>query len=260
MRVHVPAVVVLAVLLAAPTSAIIIRHDRADALYVQLAESLAGLCHLNLQVGSGPPDGEGVLIDPCWVLTAAHVAVEIRPGHGLTVVGHGITADVAADEVFVHPEREQGPHDIALVRLERPVTELDPVPIYRRQDEAGMPILIGGRGDFGTGETGPTTNDGQLRAATNRVDEAMGQFLVFRFDGPDRATELEGISGPGDSGGPAFFIDGDEKSVVGISSGQDTEETGGREGVYGVVEYYARVSFYLDWIDGVLGGEAPQGR
>ena len=39
-----------------------------------------------------------------------------------------------------------------------------------------------------------------------------------------------------------------------MSSGQDTRATEGREGLYGVTEFYTRVSSYLDWIDDTTGG------
>ena len=108
----------------------------------------------------------------------------------------------------------------------------------------------------GTGLTGPEGNDGRFRAATNRVDEATDAYLVWEFEDPrkrpEKTTRLEGISGPGDSSGPAFIqVDG-EYLIAGISSGQSTSATGGREGLYGVTEYYTRVSAYLEWIDTAL--------
>jgi hypothetical protein len=49
--------------------------------------------------------------------------------------------------------------------------------------------------------------DRRLRAATNRVEKADGPFLQLRFDAPEdpNVTDLEGISRPGDSGGPAYI-------------------------------------------------------
>lgn len=257
MKVSLLVVVVLALILPSHSVAIVIRHDRDDVRYVELGQQLAGICHMNLQEKDAPPDGEAVLIDPSWILTAAHVAVGVERGHVLTVVGHDATLDVEAERVILHPEWSEGPHDIALIRLKRPVEHIDPVPLYRGRDETGQIITVGGLGDFGTGTTGPTTNDGKLRAATNRIDEVSENWLKFRFDEPGRATDLEGISGPGDSGGPAFMMEGDTRFVVGISSGQSTRETGGREGFYGVHEYYTRVSSYIDWIDNVIRGEHP---
>jgi len=65
------------------------------------------------------------------------------------------------------------------------------------------------------------------------------------------AMPLEGISGPGDSGGPTLI----DLCVAGVSSAQrvvidvddEGRETGG-PGRYGVIEVYTRVSSYLPWI------------
>jgi len=62
----------------------------------------------------------------------------------------------------------------------------------------------------------------------------------------ENTTELEGVSGPGDSGGPAFIDLDDVRYIVGVSSNQ---QDNGKEGVYGVTEYYARISFYKKWIE-----------
>lgn len=247
------AALALGVVAAGSAQAVIIRHDRDDARYVELAKGLSGICHLNLRHKDAAPDGEGVLVAPDWVLTAAHVAEEIRPGHVLSVIGDGVREYVEADTAFIHPDWDGGAHDIALVRLRTPVETVAPVPLYRGRDEAGRVLLIGGAGDFGTGKTGPKKNDGRLRAATNRIDEASDNWLEFRFDPPDEATDLEGVSGPGDSGGPGFLeVDG-VRYVAGVSSGQSTRDTGGHEGLYGVREFYTRVSSHLDWLDGLLG-------
>ena len=109
------------------------------------------------------------------------------------------------------------------------------------------PVTFAGRGHSGDGLTGPDVRDGRLRAATNRIEAVRQNWLTFLFDAPPTGTDLEGISGPGDSGGPAFMMVGGTTYLVGISSGQDSRATG-KEGVYGVTEYYVRVSSYADWI------------
>lgn len=65
----------------------------------------------------------------------------------------------------------------------------------------------------------------------------------------DARRFLELGCGPGDSSGPAFIRKGNDYFIAGISSGQSTSATGGREGVYGVTEYYTRVSTYIGWIE-----------
>lgn len=243
-----------AALTAQPSAAIIVRHDRPDADYIELGASYTTvIVHMNTHEPGGPPDGFGTLISPLWVATAAHIAEIIKPGHRLTVA----SSEAEAEEILLHPDWDGGAHDIALVRLTQPATEGRPVSLYRGRDEVGQLIVVAGSGDTGTGISGPTGNDGKLRAARNLIDEASERWLKFRFDPPDSALEMEGISGPGDSGGPALLRSEDALYLVGVGSGQSTRATDGREGLYGVVEYYTRVSSYLPWIDGVIS--EPEG-
>jgi len=65
------------------------------------------------------------------------------------------------------------------------------------------------------------------------------------------ALPLEGISGPGDSGGPALWFDNGQPYIVGVSSHQDYRDKD-IEGLYGSYEFYARVSDYFDWINQVI--------
>jgi len=227
------------------------RHDQPESLYLELGDTYPSLAHLNLPTQSGVPDGEGTLIAPRWVLTAAHVGVELEPGHRITVAG----ADYPVDSVIIHPEWDDGPNDLALVRLATPVNGVAPAHLYRESNEVDHVISIVGYGDFGTGLTGPEDNDHQVRGATNRIDQASDFWLKFAFDPPgsERTTPLEGVSGPGDSGGPAYLYGVDGQVLVGVSSGQSTRATGGQPGRYTVVEYYVRVSRYVEWIDRTLG-------
>lgn len=231
---------------------IIRRHDVPDSLYLQLGATFTSVAHLYLPTPKGAADGEGTLIHPRWVLTAAHVAAGIRHGHRVTI-GDDVHL---VDSIVLHPDWEDGgPNDIALLRLATPVRAIQPAVVYRDSAEAGREIVIVGYGDIGTGLTGPQSNDRRVRGATNRVDEASAYWLKFLFDAPDSrgTTSLEGVSGPGDSGGPAYLRDAGREVIVGVSSGQSSRATGGRPGRYGVTEYYTRVSRYVDWIESVTG-------
>ncbi len=225
---------------------IIIRHDTDDSKYVELGKKYQSICHF--------PMGEGVLIDSEWVLTAGHVGNDLKQDlhDGYKPKATMEARDYEISTVIVHPGFHPIDDDIALVKLKKPVAGIVPASLYRQRDETGKMITIVGLGDTGDGITGPTHWDKIIRGATNLVDGADAEWIWFDFDSPASSgtTELEGISGPGDSGGPAFINDHGVNYVAGISSHQDDEN--GKKGTYGVVEYYTRVSSYFNWIEEII--------
>jgi len=162
------------------------------------------------------------------------------------------------ERVVLHPDWRSEVDiyvDIALLKLARPVAGIAPVPLYSDTDEVGMLAIFVGRGGTGTGLTGPVREDLRLRAATNRVESVVGDSLLrFRFDSPGEpdVTELEGISGPGDSGGPAFIERDGALYVVGVSVGQNARPANGNRGHYKVLELYTRVSAFAGWLSATL--------
>ena len=110
-----------------------------------------------------------------------------------------------------------------------------------------------GYGDFGTPHVPLTRTDGRRRAATNVVVDAGPRRLFMKFDAPPGGTDLEGVGGPGDSGGPALVDVGGSWQVAGVSSAS----MDGKPGQYGVTDVYTRVSSYVEWIDAVLSGRQP---
>ena len=222
---------------------IVIRDDVEDEAYLRSGEKYSDIiCHF--------PMGEGTLIDSCWVLTAGHVGKDLQKdlSNGLLATAIIDGKEYEIEKVIVHPEFEPIVNDVSLVKLKSNTHGRRFVRINSEKDENGREIILVGRGDVGTGITGPQQWDKKTRAGTNRIDGADEKWLWFRFDEPGskNVTSLECISGPGDSGGPALVEKDGILYLLGISSNQ--RNNGLERGTYGVMEYYTRVSSYQEWL------------
>lgn len=145
----------------------------------------------------------------------------------------------------------------------------------------GYHVTSTGYGAFGTGTTGAASNsdfrrrvaENMLGALTSLDDRAVFLFggvsgpsrpqaLYFLdFDDPtrtntrdfngfrDNALPREGLTGPGDSGGPLILDQAFAKKVViGVLSGGSTFFTGQTGGSYGTQSFYQPLFLYWDWI------------
>lgn len=238
-------------LLCVSAEAIVRRHDRDDAAYQELARSPQWRAAVEVGGVSG-----GTLIDESWVLTAAHATDVLGPFERIVRVG-GRTYPIAA--VWTHADYNGSTSgtDIALLRLGEPVKDVPPALLYDAEDEEGREVTFVGQGQPGVGLTGPVVEaKPRWRAARNRVTAVQGATLRFNFDAPPAGEELEGISGPGDSGGPAFIEKDGRVFVAGVSSA-NASGTGTGLCTYGTIEIYCRVSALRPWIADVRAGRIP---
>ncbi len=253
---------VLAALLLAPvrpTSAITRRDDRADSLYTALASNYAAV---GTVLANGSSFGTGTLIAPNYVLTAAHV---IRDYSVITFTLNGVTYEGAWG--IPNPTWQNSTMfdwDIAVFRLKTPVVGVAPSPIYTNTDELTRTAALVGYGMAGTGTTGAVLSQGTKRACQNVLD-AYGtgwgyttQMLVADFDngtpeknrtGSRTPLDLEGLVGPGDSGGPVYVDVGGVSYVAGVIAAVFGLDPLGQ---YGHSVAMTRVSSFDDWINGIL--------
>lgn len=230
---------------------IIIRHDVAPERYLASIDEFPALATFYI-------DGaHGVLISPTWLLTAAHTTFCLEPGIEISVGEQ----QAAVKQLYIHPDHTPGvSHDIALVELQSPITDIKPAKLYTEKNETDLIATFIGRGGTGNGKTGITTdnyaNKGVLRKAKNKVERASGALLWFRFDSPEQALALEGISGGGDSGGPAFISRDDDFWLLGVSS----RYGGGPSEKYQSFEVYSRVAYFVPWINKVMDSSESETR
>ena len=237
--------------------AIIIRHDVADSDYTGHAKNdKSTVSFYGLYKGKDVVLGTGSIITEQWVVTAAHVANVLQVNGNVefqNTLYH-------IEKVIRHPlwKDQQFPNDIALVKLRSAVKNAHIARLGTAQNEVGAMATFVGRGDYGNGVAGITGADQKLRAANNVVTSVQEQWLQFVFDQGESALPLEGISGPGDSGGPAYLYLADTVCLIGVSSWQNAEATAWQEAKYGVVEHYSRISYFHSWIQQTLLQENQQ--
>ncbi len=268
--------------------------------------------------------GSGTLVGDQWVLTAAHVILapkrsrhdfepNLKVRFGIStrqdfqeyrVVGITTALPVSklrpllgpawryTERQIVHAEF----HDVALLKLERPVEGITPIPWDESGENlVGQMVYIAGFGDAGPGDDPREANwtPAELRrAAENVIDrdirqnpisgQPSGGVLLFDFDngqesrnslngksrvwerifGKGRSspapTKLEGASYPGDSGGPALAKVKGRWRLVGVSGyGTGFPPDRRRTSIqYGDILVYARANSIAGWLRNIVGPPA----
>lgn len=183
-------------------------------------------------------------------------------------------------------------NDYCLVKLKTPITDLTPVELYKNSTEAiGSKVWYCGYGDYSK-LAGQNPDLLSIKhAIENNLDrknegivstingkDYNGGLLAFDFDNPqgtinslgdaiinaDEATlgsgtsdanalDLEGTTVQGDSGGPLFVKEGNTWKLAGVLSGGAQEPIADhKDGSYGDISLFMRVSTNLDWIESVI--------
>lgn len=215
-----------------------------------------------------PGEGHGVLIKPNWIVTVAHLIFSDYTGKELTIHGN----KYKIEKVIIHsnakkPESSlfegdakplmdfmKTTSDIALIKLAENVSHVSPIPLYLNSDERGQIITAFGKGSTGNGKTGSifeTKRKKILRKMSNRVESAEENWISITLDNNDKALELEGIDGSGDSGGPLIINQNGKSYLAGLFSWDYVEGDlkSFKHGLYGGKSYQVRISSYANWIN-----------
>jgi len=262
------ACVLIAVGLASTASAITIRDDRSQSLYLNLgSQAIYGsVGRIDEKAGSSAYIGSGTLIAPNWVLTAGHMVSDA------TALTFTIGGSPYAASSWFYPSQWTGNltsgYDIGLVMLSAPVSGITPATLYTGSSELGKVGTMVGYGMTGTGKTGAKTFDGKKRAAQNTIDalyNSTGRILAVDFDNPKNKRDsiygsatplnLEGLIAPGDSGGGLFIDFGTGPQLAGVTSFGAAWD-GKVNSDYGDIGGFIRVSdsALSKWINSITSG------
>lgn len=254
-----------------------------------------------VRVSAGGNYGSGALLyDGRAILTAAHLfhsaATESATIHFETASGNQ-TLTSSRITVLSSYDASNSNNDLALVWLSSAApTSANRYTPYRGSDEIGQTLTMAGYGSVGSGNSGTLSSytGSPLRLkADNQFDAdavtlkntlgagmawspATGTQLIADFDDGTLAHDAlgqlmnlsgrglgqdEGLTAPGDSGGPAFIngqLAGVASYIAQLSRNSDHPDIDDvSNSSFGEIGFWQRVSHYQQWIDQSLRAQYP---
>ncbi|PCJ98466.1 MAG: hypothetical protein COA50_02895 [Flavobacteriaceae bacterium] len=270
----------------------IIRHDRDKSDYLKLAKKSQFDCVGQIQLNSDLT-GSAVLIKENYILTVAHnliendVRVDTIDNNGMVFyanvpINHRVAKienvkfclnekEYPISKIIIHPNYlknfDAGEHDIAIVKLAKPITKIEPANLNNQEDELNSKVVGVGYGGFGIGNSEKLEFNNDKIAGQNVVDSIGGQkidglynLLYCDFDQPDVTEsnkmgspvplDLEYLCSAGDSGGGLFKKSGQNWTLLGICKGSEFDHRQFEKTKhYGQVMRWTRILPYYEWIN-----------
>ncbi|GAA3535433.1 trypsin-like serine protease [Amycolatopsis ultiminotia] len=197
------------------------------------------------------PDGSkydsgcsGALIAPQWIITAGHCFhdVDRNPISGpvpyptSVLLGTTVQKDGAGETRKVTDVLQAGTNDVALAKLDSPVTDITPLSVDTAAPKVGQEITLAGWGSLTATDPAPST---KLQQGGMKVSEIADTTVGVQGVSPQNSTSACTY----DSGAPYFTPDanGDGGKLVSVeSTGPDCPHTD--------AETTSRVDVIADWI------------
>lgn len=192
----------------------------------------------------------GSLVAPLWVVTAGHCFHDVQgtrvsgapPYHMTVTVGKLKDSDPGGESARVVDVRQSPVNDLAVVRLDTPITDITPIALADKPPAIGLPLQFAGWGSLSAAGGAPSDH---LK---------RGQFTVSRITAttlevdPSVPRTVENSPCPDDSGGP-FFTSADNITgtlVAIVDNGPPCPQPG--------LEVVARIDAVAPWIHQQMNG------
>jgi V8-like Glu-specific endopeptidase len=171
----------------------------------------------------------GTILGKKTILSAAHcflnrpnLIAEVRTGSNFRTDPGTIhrVSKVSVDPLFLKDSDRDSKIDLAVLELSDPIDTLD-AKLPDSRPPVGSRVVLAGFGSDGTPSIGYRKQDGLARAGTSEVDQGVAvivsgqspEYYVGTYFSNSSAKPGELRSAPGDSGGPVFVVDQQDRVV-----------------------------------------------